>query len=67
MLGDRIRVNSIHPGFIDTALTQDQDPAINANIIGLTPMKRAGTPLESRTVVFSLLHESCGRHNCLPQ
>jgi 3alpha(or 20beta)-hydroxysteroid dehydrogenase len=29
-----------------TPLTQAQDAAINANIIGLTPMKRAGTPLE---------------------
>ncbi|HEX3321923.1 MAG TPA: glucose 1-dehydrogenase [Terriglobales bacterium] len=43
---DGIRVNSIHPGFIDTPLTQSQDPAINASVIGLTPMKRAGTPLE---------------------
>jgi 3alpha(or 20beta)-hydroxysteroid dehydrogenase len=45
-VSDGIRVNSILPGFIDTPLTQAQNPAINAYVIGLTPMKRAGTPLE---------------------
>lgn len=41
-----IRVNSIHPGFIDTPLTQAQDADLNADVIAATPMKRAGTPAE---------------------
>lgn len=43
---DGIRVNSVHPGLIDTPLTQAQDPAINQFVIGMTPMGRAGTPRE---------------------
>ena len=39
-------MNTAHPGFIDTPLTQSQDPAINSSVIGRTPMNRAGTPLE---------------------
>jgi len=41
-----IRVNSILPGFIDTPLTQAQDPAINDFVVAATPMGRAGTPRE---------------------
>jgi NAD(P)-dependent dehydrogenase (short-subunit alcohol dehydrogenase family) len=43
---DGIRVNSVHPGFIDTPLTQAQDRELNEAVIGATPMKRGGTPLE---------------------
>lgn len=45
-VGDGIRVNSVHPGFIDTPLTQAQDPEINKFVIGMTPMGRPGTPRE---------------------
>ena len=41
-----IRVNSVHPGFIDTPLTEAQDAAINEVVIAATPMKRAGRPEE---------------------
>jgi NAD(P)-dependent dehydrogenase (short-subunit alcohol dehydrogenase family) len=41
-----IRVNSLHPGFIATPLTDAQDTAVNEWVIGQTPMKRAGRPEE---------------------
>ena len=45
-VGDGIRVNSVHPGFIHTPLTDAQAPDLNAVVIASTPMKRGGTPLE---------------------
>jgi NAD(P)-dependent dehydrogenase (short-subunit alcohol dehydrogenase family) len=45
-VSDGIRVNSIHPGFIDTPLTQAQDARLNEAVIAATPMKRAGRPME---------------------
>lgn len=41
-----IRVNSVHPGFIDTPLTESQDAELNKAVIESTPMKRAGKPIE---------------------
>ncbi|MFI5607013.1 SDR family NAD(P)-dependent oxidoreductase [Amycolatopsis sp. NPDC051903] len=43
---ENIRVNSLHPGFIRTPLTEAQDPEINEFVIGQTPMGRAGDPQE---------------------
>lgn len=45
-VADGIRVNSLHPGFIHTALTDAQAPALNAAVIAATPMRRGGTALE---------------------
>jgi NAD(P)-dependent dehydrogenase (short-subunit alcohol dehydrogenase family) len=45
-VADGIRVNSVHPGFIHTPLTDAQAPALNAAMIAATPMKRGGTSLD---------------------
>jgi len=45
-VGDGIRVNSVHPGFIHTPLTDAQAPVLNAAVIADTPMKRGGQPIE---------------------
>ncbi|OUL99463.1 SDR family NAD(P)-dependent oxidoreductase [Variovorax sp. JS1663] len=45
-VGEGIRVNSVHPGFIVTPLTDSQDEALNKAVIDATPMKRGGKPAE---------------------
>ena len=45
-VADGIRVNSVHPGFIHTPLTDAQAPELNEAVIAATPMKRGGTPIE---------------------
>ncbi|MFF5988486.1 SDR family NAD(P)-dependent oxidoreductase [Prauserella flavalba] len=54
-----IRVNSLHPGFVATPLTDAQDPEINAAVIAQTPMRRAGRPAEiAQAAVFLAADES---------
>jgi 3alpha(or 20beta)-hydroxysteroid dehydrogenase len=45
-VADGIRVNSVHPGFIHTPLTDAQAPDLNEVVIAATPMKRGGNPSE---------------------
>jgi 3alpha(or 20beta)-hydroxysteroid dehydrogenase len=45
-VGDGIRVNSVHPGFIHTPLTDAQAADLNDATVGATPMKRGGQPIE---------------------
>lgn len=45
-VGEGIRVNSVHPGFIETALTGAQAAELNKAVIAATPMKRGGTAME---------------------
>jgi 3alpha(or 20beta)-hydroxysteroid dehydrogenase len=55
-VADGIRVNSVHPGFIDTPLTQAQSPELNELVIASTPMKRGGKPIE---VAYGCLFLAC--------
>lgn len=43
---DKIRVNSLHPGVIDTPLVRAQDPHMTAQLTADTPLGRIGTAAE---------------------
>lgn len=49
---DDIRVNSLHPGPIDTPLMERQDEAVNEEVIEATPMGRMADPREVANVVL---------------
>lgn len=50
-----IRVNVVHPGFIDTAMTAGASPAFRAGSLEQTPLGRAGLPADVASVVTFLL------------
>jgi 3alpha(or 20beta)-hydroxysteroid dehydrogenase len=51
---NKIRVNSIHPGLIDTPMVASDDPNANNKLIRATPLRRAGRPEEIARVALFL-------------
>jgi 3alpha(or 20beta)-hydroxysteroid dehydrogenase len=56
----RIRVNSVHPGPIDTEMLKVRTPEQNQQRLQLVPMKRMGTAEEVASLVLFLLSEESG-------
>ncbi|MEI7058178.1 SDR family NAD(P)-dependent oxidoreductase [Nocardioides sp. CCNWLW239] len=55
-LGQRgIRVNAVHPGFIETAMTASAPAAFREASVAAAPLGRVGTPEEVASVVVFLL------------
>jgi cyclopentanol dehydrogenase len=60
-----IRVNSVHPGVIETQMTRDllADPIIRPALLGPTLLKRPAQPIEvSQAVLFLASDESSFVH-----
>lgn len=57
--GDNIRVNSVHPGFIDTPILGDGDQAVLDAARAMIPLHRVADPVEvSQLLVFLASDES---------
>jgi 3alpha(or 20beta)-hydroxysteroid dehydrogenase len=60
-LGPRgIRVNIVHPGYIETDMTADVPPAMVGAHLELTPLERPGQAAEVASVVAFLLSDAAG-------
>src|ERR1700726_2473064 len=56
----KIRVNSVHPGPIDTEMLKVRTPEQNQQRLQLVPMKRMGTAEEVAALVLFLLSDESG-------
>jgi 3alpha(or 20beta)-hydroxysteroid dehydrogenase len=56
----KIRVNSVHPGPIDTEMLKVRTPEQNRQRLQLVPMKRMGTAEEVASLVSFLLSDESG-------
>jgi 3alpha(or 20beta)-hydroxysteroid dehydrogenase len=57
-LGPRnIRVNSVHPGMIDTEMVRERDAAVNQALVNQQPIKRMGTADEIAGLVLFVLSD----------
>jgi len=56
----KIRVNSVHPGPIDTEMLKVRTPEQNRHRLQLVPMKRMGTAEEVASLVLFLLSDESG-------
>ena len=57
-LGPRgVRVNIVHPGYIETPMTASADPAFRAANLAETPLGRSGTPEDVAPLVAFLLND----------
>ena len=53
----KIRVNSIHPGVIETPMLGVLTPEVKASMVKATPMRRMGEPMEIARVALFLASE----------
>ena len=56
----QIRVNSVHPGFIDTPMLEGNPAEANQAGIDATPLKRVGQPDEIAAAVAFLVSPDAG-------